>query len=179
MIGVTSNSESESDQCEDNDFHSEDENVSTKILNSNDSNERVSVTLWTKNGAKKAEMNVFEISSAIINRVDSIPETYDYLYIGIVFATLLSLTPVYFRICDASKDDNSTIFENFPKVIEESFTFSSFANVAFGGNFLTRTLLIIATFQRLILAFFFFFLLAVAERTFKQRYFFFHFTNLS
>lgn len=174
MIGVTSNSES--DQCEDDEYHNsynsddDDNNVPTKILNSNDSSERVSVTVWTKHEAKKAEMNVLEISSAIINRVDSIPETFDYLYIGMVFAVLLSLTPVYCRLCDV-KDANSTnIIFDLPKVvIEETFTITSFIHVAFGQNFWLRALLIISTFQRLVLAFFFFFLLAVAERTFKQR----------
>lgn len=164
MIGVTSNSES--DHCEDEEY---DDNVPTKILNSNDSSERVSVTLWTKHEVKKAEMNVLEISSAIINRVDSIPETYDYLYIGLVFAILLALTPAYCRLCDVSKEVNSTTIFDLPKVIDETFTFKSFVHVAFGQTFWIKTLLIVATIQRLILAIFFFFLLAVAERTFKQR----------
>jgi hypothetical protein len=169
MIGVTSNSES--DQCEDDSYNSDnDDNVPTKILNSNDSSERVSVTIWSKHEAKKAEMNVFEISSAIINRVDSIPETYDYLYIGIVFSVLLSLVPVYCRLSDVSKDNFNSTNTTFdlPKVVIDE-TFTSFVHVAFGHNFLIRTLLVISTIQRLILAFFFFFLLAVAERTFKQR----------
>lgn len=173
MIGVTSNSES--DQCEDDSYNSDDDdnNVPTKILNSNDSSERISVTVWTtKHEAKKAEMNVLEISSAIINRVDNIAESFDYVYIAIIFAVLLALTPVYCRLCDVnSKDVNSTnIIFDLPKVvIEETFPITSFIQIAFGQNFWLRTLLIIATFQRLVLAFFFFFLLAVAERTFKQR----------
>lgn len=168
MIGVTSNSES--DQCEDDDLRSDDDNVPTKILNPNDSNEKVSVTLWTKHlEAKKAEMNAFDISSAIIHRVDAIPETYDYVYIGMVFAVLLALTPTYCRLCDVTRDTNSTnnIFD-LPKVIDETFSLS-FIQLAFGDNFWIRVLLIIATIQRFVLALIFFFLLAVAERTFKQR----------
>lgn len=171
MIGVTSNSES--DQCEDDDYCSDDDNVPTKILNPNDSSEKVTVTLWTKQSeAKKGEMNAFDISSAIIQRVDSIPETYDYIYIGMVFAFILALTPAYCRLCDLTKDTNSSANNLFdlPKgLIDESFTFSNFMQLAFGQNFWIRILYIIAIVQRLVLAFIFFFLLAVAERTFKQR----------
>lgn len=145
--------------------------VPTKILNSKDSSERISVTIWTKNEAKKAEMNVFEISSAIINRVDSISETSDYLYVGVLFAVLLSLTPAYGRLSDFSRDANATnVIFDLPKVIDETFTVTSFFNIAFGQSLMIRSIYIISTIQRLILAFFFFFLLAVAEKTFKQRY---------
>jgi hypothetical protein len=176
MIGVTSNSES--DQCEDDDYCSDDDNVPTKILNPIDG-EKVTVTLWTKHfEAKKAEMNAFDISSAIIQRVDSIPETYDYVYIGMVFALVVALTPAYCRLCDVTKDSNSStssssttnnLFDLPTKVIEETFTFTNFMQLAFGQNFWIRILLVIAIIQRLVLAFIFFFLLAVAERTFKQR----------
>lgn len=58
---------------------------------------------------------------------------------------------------------------DLPKVIDDSFTITSFIQLAFGQTSLEKTLLIIATVQRLVLGFCFFFLLAVAERTFKQR----------
>lgn len=170
MIGVTSNSES--DQCED--YHSDDDdNVPTKILNPNDLSERVTVTVWTKHfEAKKAEMNAFDISSAIIYRVDSIPETYDYVYIGMAFSIILALTPAYCRLCDVSREINSTSTHNpvidLPNVeIAKDF---NFMQLAFGQSFWIQLLLTIAIIQRLVLAFIFFFLLAVAERTFKQRF---------
>lgn len=174
-IGVTSNSESE---CSVD--HSGDDELDavspTNILNPNDSSEKVSCTLWTKHDAKKAEMSVLDISSAIIQRVDSIPETCDYVYIGLVLSLILSLTPTYCRLCDVVLDANSTgiphIIFDLPRVMMEessSMSFTSFMHLAFGETSWEKTLLIIATMQRLILAFLFFFLLAVAERTFKQR----------
>lgn len=169
-IGVTSNSESE---CDDDDttYHTDDDdNVPTKILNPNDSSEKVTVTLWSKHVAKKAELSVLDISSAIVQRVNSIPETYDYVYIAMVMSVVVSLTPIYCRLCDVTKDSNSTstIFD-LPRVIDDTFVFSSFVQLAFGQTYWEKALLLIATLQRLVLAFCFFFLLAVAERTFKQR----------
>lgn len=172
-IGVTSNSESECsvDPSDDDDLVSP-----TTILNPNDSSEKVSCTLWTKHEAKKAEMTVLDISMAIIKCVDSIPETCDYVYIGVVLSLILSLTPTYCRLCDVALDSNSTglphIIFDLPRVILEdssSLSFISFMHLAFGQSSWEKTLLIIATTQRLVLAFLFFFLLAVAERTFKQR----------
>ena len=173
-IGVTSNSESE---CSVDRSGEDDEQVSpTTILNPNDSSEKVSCTLWTKHGAKKAEMSVLDISMAIIQRVESIPETCDYVYIGVVLSLILALTPTYCRLCDVALDSNSTgiphIIFDLPRVMMEessSISFSSFMHLAFGQSSWEKTLLIIATLQRLVLAFLFFFLLAVAERTFKQR----------
>lgn len=166
MIGVTSNSES--DQC---DYHSDDDNnVPTKILNPNELSEKVTVTLWTKHfEAKKAEMNAFDISSAIIYRVDSIPETYDYVYIGMAFSVILALTPAYCRLCDLSKEINSTTNNIIDPPKDDHSKLLDFVQLAFGQSFWIKTLLIIAFIQRLVLAFIFFFLLAVAERTFKQR----------
>ena len=174
-IGVTSNSESE---CTVDSADDDIDAVSpTTILNPNDSNEKVSCTLWTKHEAKKAEMSVLDISMAIIQRVDSIPETCDYVYIGLVLSLILSLTPTYCRLCDvATLESNSTgiphIIFDLPRIMLEessSLSFISLMHLAFGQSSWEKTLLIIATAQRLILAFLFFFLLAVAERTFKQR----------
>lgn len=173
-IGVTSNSESE---CSVDHSDDDDDLVSpTTILNPNDSSEKVSCTLWTKHEAKKAEMSVLDISVAIIQRVESIPETCDYVYIGLVLSLILALTPTYCRLCDVAMESNSTgiphIIFDLPRVMMEdstSLSFTSFMHLAFGQSSWEKTLLIIATIQRLILAFLFFFLLAVAERTFKQR----------
>jgi len=169
-IGVTSNSES--DCAEDGNYsETDDDNFPTNILTPNDSSEKVSVTLWTKREPRKAEMSVLEISKSIIQRVDNLPETYDYVYIGGALSLILSITPIYCRLCDLSKDTNSTnnIFD-LPRVIQDdSLTISTFMQLAFGQTFWENSLYIISTFQRLVLTFCFFFLLAVAERTFKQR----------
>lgn len=170
-IGVTSNSES--DCAEDGNYsETDDDNFPTNILTPNDSSEKVSVTLWTKREPRKAEMSVLEISKSIIQRVDNLPETYDYVYIGGALSLILSITPIYCRLCDLSKDTNSTnnIFD-LPRVIhDDSLTISTFMQLAFGQSFWENSLYVISTFQRLVLTFCFFFLLAVAERTFKQRF---------
>lgn len=169
-IGVTSNSESE---CAEDGNYSEtdDDNFPTNILTPNDSSEKVSVTLWTKREPRKAEMSVLEISKSIIQRVDNLPETYDYVYIGGALSLILCITPIYCRLCDLTNNTNSTnnIFD-LPRVIQDdSLTISMFIQLAFGQSFWEKSLFLISTFQRLVLTFCFFFLLAVAERTFKQR----------
>lgn len=53
-------------------------------------------------------MSALDISSAIIKRVEAIPETCDYVYIGLVFSLVLSLVPAYCRLCEVSQ-----IYSNF------------------------------------------------------------------
>jgi hypothetical protein len=180
-IGVTSNSESdcsvEHSECEEKD----DLISPTTILNPNDSKEKVSCTIWTKNEAKKAELSVLDISMEIIKRVESIPETCDYVYIGMILSVILALTPTYCRLCDVTvQEANSTSGSilDLPRVFTDDSTFSqtitSFMHLSFGESSNERLFLIISTAQRLLLSFFFFFLLAVAERTFKERYVYIH-----
>lgn len=45
-------------------------------------------------------MSVLDISSAIIERVEAIPETCDYIYIGVAFSIVLSLVPAFCRLCE-------------------------------------------------------------------------------
>lgn len=51
---------------------------------------------------KKAEMSVLDISSAIIEKVEAMPETCDYVYIGVLFSILLSFIPAFCRLCEVS-----------------------------------------------------------------------------
>jgi hypothetical protein len=62
----------------------------------------VSCTIWDGREIKKAEMSVLDISSAIIERVESMPETCDYIYIGVVLSVLLSLLPALCRLREVS-----------------------------------------------------------------------------
>lgn len=48
-------------------------------------------------------MSVLDISSAIIKRVEAIPETCDYVYIGVGFSLVLSLVPTFCRFCEVSQ----------------------------------------------------------------------------
>jgi hypothetical protein len=44
--------------------------------------------MWESRDVKKADLSVLDISSAIIGRVESMPENMDYFYVGKLFNTL-------------------------------------------------------------------------------------------
>ncbi|KAL1395339.1 hypothetical protein pipiens_011322, partial [Culex pipiens pipiens] len=160
--------------------HSDDdydlEDAPTIILNpSCGASDRVSCTIWDAREAKKAEMSVLDISSAIIERVEGMPETCDYVYIGVALSIILSLIPAFCRLLEATFDpDNSTElnFLDMPVLLLEKASFSCLAilRFAFGQSTWERTVLILGLVLRLSLTYIVFFLLAVAERTFKQRF---------
>lgn len=160
--------------------HSDDdydlEDAPTIILNPPcGATDRVSCTIWDAREAKKAEMSVLDISSAIIERVEAMPETCDYVYIGVVLSIILSLIPAFCRLCDATVDSSSTTELNFlelPVLLLEKASFSCIAilRFAFGESTWEKTVLVLGFVLRLCLTYLVFFLLAVAERTFKQRF---------
>ncbi|XP_053673192.1 protein phtf [Anopheles nili] len=138
-------------------------------------NDRVSCTIWEAREAKKAEMSVLDISSAIIERVEAMPESCDYVYIGVVLSVFLSLVPAFCRLCEATVDSTNSTEVNFfdmPVILFEKASFSLLAvlRFAFGDSTWERFVLVLGFLLRLILTFLVFFLLAVAERTFKQRF---------
>lgn len=63
----------------------------------------VNCTFWDRREAKKAEMSVLDISSCIIERVAQMPETCDYIYLGVFSSIILSLVPLFCRLCDVSE----------------------------------------------------------------------------
>ncbi|XP_058829601.1 protein phtf isoform X2 [Topomyia yanbarensis] len=160
--------------------HSDDdydlEDAPTIILNPPcGANDRVSCTIWDAREVKKAEMSVLDISSAIIERVEAMPETCDYVYIGVVLSLILSLVPAFCRLCEATVDSTNATELNFlemPVLLLEKASFSCMAilRFAFGETTWEKTVLILGFGMRLCLTYLIFFLLAVAERTFKQRF---------
>lgn len=117
---------------------------------------------------------MLDISSVIIERVEAIPETCDYVYIGLAFSIVLSLVPAFCRICEAvinSTESNDVNFLDMPALLLEktSFSHDRMLQFAFGESAWQKTVLFIDFLLRLFLTFLFFFLLTVAERTFKQR----------
>uniref|UniRef100_A0A182WC36 PHTF1/2 N-terminal domain-containing protein n=1 Tax=Anopheles minimus TaxID=112268 RepID=A0A182WC36_9DIPT len=171
---------SELDHSDTQNEHSEDdyelEDVPTLILNpACGANDRVSCTIWEAREAKKAEMSVLDISSAIIERVEAMPESCDYVYIGVVLSVFLSLVPAFCRLCEATVDSTNSTEVNFfdmPVILFEKASFSLLAvlRFAFGETTWERFVLVLGFLHRLVLTFLVFFLLAVAERTFKQRF---------
>lgn len=179
-IGVTTNSDDYSSEFDQSESQHEDDDLEfdvapTAILNPNrDSSERVSCTIFHKHEVKKAEMSVLDIASAIIERVERIPETSDYIYIGLILSVILALTPTYCRLCDATFDFNNSTdikFLDMPVILLEKTAFSwiTLLTFSFGKTSWEQSVLIISFVLRLILNFLLFFILAVAERTFKQR----------
>lgn len=68
----------------------------------------VNCTIWDGRELKKVEMSVLDISSVIIKRVEAIPDTCDYIYIGVVFSLVLSLVPAFCRLCEVRDQINSS-----------------------------------------------------------------------
>lgn len=76
--------------------------------------------IWDrKNEVKKAELSMLEISSAIIGKVESKPDSMDYFYIGIFFSTILSFLPVICRVINISTEITFIDVHNF---LEEIYT---------------------------------------------------------
>ncbi|KAK3910556.1 Putative homeodomain transcription factor [Frankliniella fusca] len=202
-MGVTTNSEEcsyssdmdESDsqaapvELNDHPFAWEFEQSPTVILSpSCAASDKVSCTMWESRDVKKADLSVLDISSAIIERVEAMPDTMDYFYLGMILALLLSLVPPFCRLLltsavdvslpsmhpDLNNKANSSVhifYWNVTQIMEYISECSTvLINGAFGSSICERTIMIIALLERFALAELFFFLLAVAERSFKQRF---------
>lgn len=57
----------------------------------------VSCMIWEPNSVHKVDMTVMDIGWMIIQRVDKINDTLDYLILGFIFSLLLMCTPVIYR----------------------------------------------------------------------------------
>lgn len=199
-LGVTTNSEecSYSSDMDESDSHTapvelndhpfawEFEQSPTVILSpSCAASDKVSCTMWESRDVKKADLSVLDISSAIIAKVESMPESLDYFYMGMVLALFLSLVPPMCRLLLSSAMDaslpslhpNITSSAGPPLTLKITHLLEYLSewsviliNGAFGSSLFERAIMIIALLERFILAQLFFFLLAVAERSFKQRF---------
>lgn len=88
----------------------------------------MSCTIWEHNEIKKAELSVFDISSAIISKVELMPQSMDYFYVGIVISTVLAVLPAIFRFCNTCSADqptnnetNSFLVVNTPELMINQF----------------------------------------------------------
>lgn len=182
-LGITTNSDECSYSSElgnsdyqrdlsDNDSDFDHDYTTTVILNPCGGSDRISCTIWDCHEIKKAEMSVLDISACIIEKVEAMPETCDYIYIGCTFSILLCVIPTFYRLCEVTIDSTEINYFDIPHLLwqKASFSFLRILRFAFGESILERTILVIGFFQRLFLTFLLFFLLTVAERTFKQRF---------
>lgn len=62
----------------------------------------VNCTIWDGRETKKAEMSVLDISSAIIEKVEAMHETCDYIYIGVILSVLLSFVTIIGRLYEVN-----------------------------------------------------------------------------
>ncbi|KAG7197610.1 hypothetical protein KM043_013394 [Ampulex compressa] len=195
-MGVTTNSDecSYSSELEESDLHSE-TNLnygefvehpfswefelppSIMLSSSCASSDRVSCTIWTRRDIKKAELSVLDISSAIIAKVESMPESMNYFYSGLMLSIVLSLIPSIKRLNDhvgvdiTNNTTSNLIPSDLTQVALETYTdvVCRLISISFGATLWERTVVLISMFERLVLSCLLFFLLAVAERTYKQR----------
>lgn len=77
----------------------------------------VNCSVWDGREGKKAEMSVLDISSAIIKRVEAIPETCDYVYIGVGFSLVLSLVPPFCRFCEVNRPFSIKIIDTATQIL--------------------------------------------------------------
>ncbi|XP_075147407.1 protein phtf-like [Haematobia irritans] len=186
-LGITTNSDEcsySSDYDNSDDYKANqysDEHVSdldytpNTILNPHGTSDRISCTVWDHREIKKAQMSVLEISSSIIENVELMPETNDYIYIGILFSFILSLIPSFCRLCEITMDSEKSSEINYfdlPMMLWEkaSFSLTAIFGFAFGHTKWERTILMIGFINRLCLTMILFMIFSVAERTFKQRF---------
>ncbi|KAL3280311.1 hypothetical protein HHI36_017800 [Cryptolaemus montrouzieri] len=180
-MGVTTNSDdcsysSDMDDVRNNArFKSSYEYSYTPTAILNPPSAKVSCTVWEGREIKKADLSMLDISSAIIAKVESMPESMDYFYVGLCVSILLAFLPILHR---AARDlitfaefehmvfnsDIETVYNRFLNAM------ASILNDCYGTTLWERVFRIIASIQRCTLATFYFFLLSVAERTFEQRF---------
>ncbi|GFY43469.1 putative homeodomain transcription factor 2 [Trichonephila inaurata madagascariensis] len=138
--------------------------------------DKVSCTIWEHNECKKADLTALDISSAIIQKVDSSQHSSEYLYIGVFFAIVLSLLPLLFRlrngvstyiVQDVSTDVLTLTVPSSEEVVKIT---DGLLDVMLGSGWRVKFVTLIMLVERFTLSLAYFFLLSVAEKTFKQRF---------
>ncbi|VVC44465.1 Hypothetical protein CINCED_3A007611 [Cinara cedri] len=178
-----------SDNNQDHPFLWEFETTPTVILSPNcAASDRVSCTMWEKKEVKKGDLSVLDISSAIIARVEEIPEQMDYFYLGVFLSVIIALMPSAYRLLNSLAEDKPlptlaiTMNEPSEYVYRQYLAaFFTIVNAAFAPIGWERYIVLTTLIERFCLSLMFFFLLTVAERTYKQRFlyakFFSHLTS--
>ncbi|KAK8747527.1 hypothetical protein OTU49_016435, partial [Cherax quadricarinatus] len=134
---------------------------------------KVSCKIWEGVEAKKVDLSVLDISSAVISKVDSLQHTTHYLQFGLTMATVIALVPSIYRIdYSALGTVLDTVVTNgslaWIQALQET-TGKIFMGLLVVDGWIS-TVIFLSCVNRFVLAFGFFFLLSVAERTFKQRF---------
>uniref|UniRef100_A0A2C9JQE2 PHTF1/2 N-terminal domain-containing protein n=1 Tax=Biomphalaria glabrata TaxID=6526 RepID=A0A2C9JQE2_BIOGL len=129
--------------------------------------DKVACVIWEGNECKKLDLTALDIGWAIIDKVDSLPESSDYFLIGLLFSVLMGLVPIVFRVY---VNKEMTRWEDFISWSGILAQLSEVPSLIFNTYSWRQYLLMInGILQRFFLSLIFFFLLSVADRTFKQR----------
>ncbi|BFZ11269.1 hypothetical protein BsWGS_14308 [Bradybaena similaris] len=129
--------------------------------------DRVSCLIWERNECKKTDLTALDIGWAIIDKVDSLPESSDYFVIGLLFTFIISVVPLAFRAYANKYLPVAEDFLTWPGLVAKLVEFSSLIISTYSWRQLL--LMFNGIVQRIFLSLIFFFLLCVADRTFKQR----------
>ncbi|KFM70184.1 putative homeodomain transcription factor, partial [Stegodyphus mimosarum] len=148
--------------------------------------DKVSCTIWEHNECKKVDLTALDVSSAIIQKADSSQDSTEYLYFGVFFALVLSFLPLLFRlrdgiatyvIQDATTDVLSLSVPSSEEVVKIT---DGILETMLGTGWRVKIVVLIVMLERFMFSLAFFFLLSVAEKTFKQRFFYAkHFCSLT
>ncbi|XP_021374923.1 putative homeodomain transcription factor 1 isoform X2 [Mizuhopecten yessoensis] len=121
--------------------------------------DKVSCLIWEDKECKKVELTALDIGWTIIEKVDNIPESSDYLWIGLSFSLFQGIVPLIFRLYHAKEFPDFLTTDGLLRI---SLLFIS-------NSWRINLIMVNGMIQRLCLGGIFFFLLSVADRTFKQR----------
>ncbi|XP_076456520.1 protein PHTF2-like [Babylonia areolata] len=134
--------------------------TSTNMASHNSQPDKVSCVIWEGNECKKLDLTALDIGWAIIDKVDRLPESSDYIFIGVAFSFFLGCVPLAYRFYYAKDLPAPMAFGQVA-----SWLWALCRRNSWGQNLIICNGFI----QRLILSCIFFFLLTVTDRTFKQR----------
>lgn len=121
--------------------------------------DKVSCLIWEGSEVKKVELTGIDIGWTIIEKVDNIPESSDYIWIGLVFSLIIGCIPIFFKVYH-TKEFFSLL--NLHALVDLLWSLNA-------DSLRFNLILANGVIQRFALSCIFFFLLSVADRTFKQR----------
>ncbi|KAK7091644.1 protein PHTF2-like [Littorina saxatilis] len=121
--------------------------------------DKVSCMIWERNECKKLDLTALDIGWAIIDKVDNMAESSDYIFIGVALSFCLGCVPLVYRFFSTkgmSPEASTHLLGWFWALGQKN---------SWGQNLI----MVNGFIQRLALSCIFFFLLTVTDRTFKQR----------
>ncbi|XP_037082119.1 putative homeodomain transcription factor [Pollicipes pollicipes] len=146
------------------------------LLTPSASSDRTGCTIWEGVDVKKVDLTTLDICSVVVNRVESMPQSTDYLVFGLAMAALISLLPTLCRLGGASAPlvvpgwrASLCPAAVLNVSLEVSHHLATLSDAAFGVTGQERMVTVGCLLVTLLVTGLLFFLLSVVERSFKQR----------